>query len=67
MALVAYTYALPSLGFVISTALAAAFLSWRLGTEPWKAVLAGVTTSLGIYVVFKLILGLSLAVGPFGF
>jgi putative tricarboxylic transport membrane protein len=67
VALVAYTYALPSLGFVISTALAAAFLSWRLGTEPWKAVVAGVATSLGIYVVFKLILGLSLAVGPFGF
>jgi putative tricarboxylic transport membrane protein len=67
IALVAYTYALPSLGFVISTALAAGYLSWRLGTEPWKAAVAGVATSVGIYVVFKLILGLSLAVGPFGF
>jgi putative tricarboxylic transport membrane protein len=65
--LVAYAYALPVAGFVIATALAAAFLSWRLGTSPLQALVSGVATSIGIYVVFHLILGLSLAEGPLGF
>jgi putative tricarboxylic transport membrane protein len=65
--LIAYAVLLPDLGFVIATALAAAYLSWRLGTHPVWAIVAGVLTSLGIYVVFHLILGLSLARGPLGF
>lgn len=65
--LVAYAFVLPQLGFVISTAFASAFLSWRLGTRPLAAVASGVATSVGLYVVFRLILGLSLATGPLGF
>ena len=65
--LVVYAYALPQIGFLIATALAAAFLGWRLGTAPLQAILAGIATSVGIYVVFHLILGLSLAKGPLGF
>ena len=65
--LVAYAQLLPVLGFVISTAFAAAFLSWRLGAGPLQAAIAGVAISVGIYVVFHLILGLSLARGPLGF
>jgi putative tricarboxylic transport membrane protein len=65
--LLIYAYALPEIGFVIATALTAAFLSWRLGTKPLHAIVSGVATSLGIYVVFHLILGLSLAEGPLGF
>ena len=65
--LVAYAQLLPELGFVISTAVAAAFLSWRLGAGPVQAIVAGVVISLGIYAVFHLILGLSLARGPLGF
>ncbi|PWV97485.1 putative tricarboxylic transport membrane protein [Hoeflea marina] len=65
--MVAYALVLPELGFVISTALTGAYLSWRLGTPPLKALAAGVAISLGIFVVFHLILGLSLARGPFGF
>ena len=65
--LVLYAYALPVVGFVIATALASAFLSWRLGTTPLQAILAGAATSVGIYVVFRLVLGLSLAEGPLGF
>jgi putative tricarboxylic transport membrane protein len=64
---VLYAYALPVIGFVIATALAAAFLSWRLGTPVLRAVVAGIAISVGIYVVFHLILGLSLAKGPLGF
>ena len=65
--LVAYAQLLPVLGFLISTAVAAAFLSWRLGAGLIQAIIAGILISVGIYVVFHLILGLSLARGPFGF
>jgi putative tricarboxylic transport membrane protein len=65
--MVVYALALPRAGFLIATALASAFLSWRLGTRPLNAALAGVLISVGIYAVFHLILGLSLAEGPFGF
>jgi putative tricarboxylic transport membrane protein len=65
--LIAYALALPTTGFVIATAVASAILSWRLGAHPVPAVLAGIAIAVGIYVVFHLILGLSLAKGPFGF
>ncbi len=65
--MVAYAELLPEVGFVIATAVAAAFLTWRLGTEPLWAVVTGVAISVSIYVVFRLILGLSLARGPLGF
>ena len=65
--LVAYSLALPDAGFVLSTAVAATLISWRLGSHPIKAVIAGVAIAVGIYVIFHLILGLSLARGPWGF
>lgn len=65
--LVAYAMLLPEAGFVIATAVAAAYLSWRLGSPILAALLAGVLTSVGLYVIFRLILGLSLAEGPLGF
>jgi putative tricarboxylic transport membrane protein len=63
----AYAQLLPVLGFIIATAIASAFLSWRLGSSPLGAGLAGIGISLGIYAGFHLVLGLSLARGPFGF
>lgn len=65
--LVVYAQLLPEMGFVFSTAIAAAFLSWRLGAAPIAAILAGISISVGIYGVFHLVLGLSLARGPLGF
>jgi putative tricarboxylic transport membrane protein len=65
--LAGYAEVLPVLGFVVATAVTAAFLSWRLGAAPMAAVVAGIAISVGIYVVFHLVLGLSLARGPFGF
>ncbi len=62
-----YALVLPDLGFLISTTLAAGYLTWRLGSTPLQSVVIGVSTSVGIYIVFRLILGLSLAEGPFGF
>ncbi len=63
----AYAQALPELGFIISTAFAATYLTWRLGSSPLQSVVIGAGTSIGIYVVFRLLLGLSLARGPLGF
>lgn len=65
--MVLYAQFLPVVGFVIATAIAGAYLSWRLGSAPLGALLTGVGTSVGIYVVFHLVLGLSLARGPLGF
>jgi len=62
-----YGWALSKVGFVIATVFATAYLSWRLGTRPLGSLITGVATSAGIYVVFHLVLGLSLAKGPFGF
>lgn len=65
--MVAYAITLPDVGFVLATAVASAFLTWRLGTGPLWSLVVGALTSVGIYVVFHLILGLSLAKGPWGF
>lgn len=62
-----YGWALSKVGFVIATIFATAYLSWRLGTKPLNSLVTGVATSAGIYLVFHLILGLSLAKGPLGF
>ncbi len=65
--MILYANLLPELGFVISTALAATYLTWRLGTAPVSSVVSGCLTSVGIYAAFHLVLGLSLAKGPLGF
>ncbi|WP_417680398.1 tripartite tricarboxylate transporter TctB family protein [Roseibium sp.] len=65
--MVVYALALPEIGFVIATAVAASYLTWRLGTSPLGSLVTGTLTSLGIYAVFHLALGLSLARGPLGF
>ncbi|MFZ5962207.1 tripartite tricarboxylate transporter TctB family protein [Thalassococcus sp. BH17M4-6] len=67
LVMVLYAIYLPELGFVVATAIAASYLTWRLGTAPLWSLVVGVSTSVGIYVVFHLILGLSLARGPWGF
>ena len=67
LVMVAYALALPELGFVVATALASGYLTWRLGSGPLESVVIGVGTSVGIYVIFRLVLGLSLARGPWGF
>jgi putative tricarboxylic transport membrane protein len=65
--LIAYAMLLPRLGFTLSTAIAAGLLTWRLGGRPLTSVASGVVISVGIYAVFHLVLGLSLARGPWGF
>ena len=67
VAMFLYSMLLPVIGFVFATMLAATYLAWRLGATLLGAVATGVGTSIGIYVIFHLVLGLSLARGPFGF
>lgn len=62
-----YGWSLSKVGFVIATVFATAYLSWRLGSKPLGSLITGVATSAGIYLIFHLILGLSLAKGPLGF
>lgn len=65
--MILYAQLLPVAGFVVATAFAAAYLAWRLGSSLIEAVLTGIGTSVGIYVIFHIVLGLSLARGPWGF
>lgn len=65
--MILYAQLLPVIGFVFATALAATYLTWRLGSGPLASVVTGSLTSIGIYAVFHLALGLSLAKGPLGF
>ena len=67
LVMIGYALLLPDLGFIIATAIASTYLTWRLGTGPLWSVVTGVLIAVGIYVVFHLILGLSLATGPLGF
>jgi putative tricarboxylic transport membrane protein len=66
-AMILYVQFLPVVGFLVATAIGAGFLSWQLGASVKQACWGGCSISVSIYVVFKLILGLSLARGPFGF
>lgn len=63
----AYAHLLPILGFVIASAAASAYFIWRFQGSMLESIIGGILISFGIYAVFHLILGLSLAKGPLGF
>jgi putative tricarboxylic transport membrane protein len=65
--LIMYAIFLPMIGFVFSTFFASSFISWRLGAKLSSAFTAGLIISVTIFILFRKILGLSLATGPFGF
>ena len=65
--LIMYAIFLPIVGFVFSTFFASSFISWRLGAKLSSAFTAGLLISVTIFILFRKILGLSLATGPFGF
>lgn len=58
--LVAYAYLLKPLGFLIPTAIVAGVLSYQINPRIGAAVIAGVGLSVGLFIVFKFILGLGL-------
>ncbi len=65
--LVAYAYLLKPLGFLIPTAFAAGILSYQIAPKPGLAAATGVGLSLGLYALFRFVLGLSLFAFPKGF
>jgi len=67
LVMIAFAISLPTTGFVFSATVAAGLMSWRLGSRPLAASLAGLGIAVGVYVVFHLALGISLASGPWGF
>ncbi|SPH23536.1 hypothetical protein DEA8626_02600 [Defluviimonas aquaemixtae] len=62
--LVGYAYALKPMGFIVPTAIAAGVLSYQITPRPVAAALVGVGLSVGLFVVFKYALGLSLFAFP---
>lgn len=66
LVLVAYAYAITPLGFLIPTAIAAGVLSWQIGGHPMRAALSGLGLSVGLFVLFRVILGLGLKGLPAG-
>jgi putative tricarboxylic transport membrane protein len=58
--LVGYAYALKPLGFLIPTAVAAGVISYQITPRPRAAVFTGILISIGLYLLFRYVLGLSL-------
>jgi putative tricarboxylic transport membrane protein len=66
--LTAYILTLEVLGFLIGTGLLTAYLLGVVGKEKWStAVVVAVLNSAGLYLVFQVLLGVSLPANRFGF
>ena len=62
--LVFYAYSLKPLGFLLSTAAAAAALSYQINPNAMRSILTGLALSIGLFFIFKFALGLSLFAFP---
>lgn len=66
--LAAYILILERLGFLLATALLTAFLLGVVERERWlTTALVAVLNAVGLYVVFRVLLGVSLPKNPLGF
>jgi putative tricarboxylic transport membrane protein len=65
--LIAYAQLLPIAGFVLATTCASSFLTWRLGGTARQSAIGGVSTAVGIFLLFQYALGVNMAKGPWGF
>lgn len=62
--LVGYAYALKPFGFLLPTAIAASVLSYQITPKRVPAMLTGLGLSVGLFVIFRYALGLSLLALP---
>jgi len=62
--LVLYAYALKPFGFLVPTLVVGAILSYQIRPRVVPALLAGLGLSVGLFVVFRFLLGLSLFAFP---
>ena len=66
LVLVVYAYALIPLGFIIPTVIATSVLSYQIRPRLLPAVLTGAGLSVGLFALFKYVLGLGLFAFPRG-
>ncbi len=64
--LLTYAYLLKPLGFILPTAVAAGILSYQISPNRTKATISGVSLSIGLFLLFKFVLGLGLIAFPKG-
>ncbi|MFN3274093.1 MAG: tripartite tricarboxylate transporter TctB family protein [Paracoccus sp. (in: a-proteobacteria)] len=64
--LAGYSQAISPLGFLIPTTVVAGILSWQIGGNPMRSALTGLGLSVGLFVLFRIILGLGLRGLPEG-
>lgn len=62
--LIAYAYTIRPLGFILPTTVAAGIISYMISPRAVPAAMAGVGLGVGLYVLFKTILGLGLHALP---
>jgi putative tricarboxylic transport membrane protein len=62
--LVGYAFALKPLGFLLPTAVTAGILSYQISPRALPAFLSGLGLSVGLFVLFKFVLGLGLVGFP---
>ena len=58
--LIAYASSVRPWGFLIPTAIVAGVLSYQINPKPTTAALTGLGLSVGLFVMFKMVLGLGL-------
>lgn len=58
--LIGYAMTIRPLGFILPTILVAGLLSYMINPRPVPAALAGIGLGIGLFVLFKVILGLGL-------
>lgn len=62
--LLGYALLIGDMGFIPTTTLAAGLISYQIKPKPLESALIGVSLAIGLYVVFNLLLGLSLVGWP---
>jgi putative tricarboxylic transport membrane protein len=62
--LVAYAYTIRPLGFILPTTIAAGIISYMINPRAVPAALSGIGLGVGLYILFKTILGLGLHALP---
>lgn len=64
--LLGYAFAISPLGFLLPTAIVSGILSWQIAGNPVRSAITGVGLSIGLYLLFAKLLGLSLRGLPAG-
>jgi len=65
--MIVYAWSLEYIGFVLATTFLSAFLAWQLGATIKSSLIFGCAISIAVFVLFHLVLGLTMAKGPWGF